>query len=148
MNAEKYTQKTVETLQTAQRMAEENQNQYITPEHLLYALTDQDGGLIPSCWARWAWTATAAVGAGHPDRAAAQGGRQRRRSTLSPETGRVVAFAEKMAPKAPRRVPVRGASDAGHFLRGQPRAMKQLLQSHGVTRQRFTEELAKVKTAP
>ena len=26
----------------------ENNNQYITPEHLLYALVDQDGGLIPS----------------------------------------------------------------------------------------------------
>ena len=48
MNANKYTQKTMETLQTAQRMAEENKNAYIMPEHILYGLVDQDGGLIPS----------------------------------------------------------------------------------------------------
>ena len=46
MNAEKFTQKTVETIQTAQNIARENGNQYLTPEHLLYALIDQDGGLI------------------------------------------------------------------------------------------------------
>ena len=48
MNAQNFTQKTIETIQTAKSMALENQNQYITPEHLLYALVDQDGGLIPS----------------------------------------------------------------------------------------------------
>ena len=46
MNAEKFTKKTIETIQTAQNMARENGNQYLTPEHLLYALIDQDGGLI------------------------------------------------------------------------------------------------------
>ena len=48
MNAEKFTQKTIETINTAQAMAQENQNQYLTPAHLLYALIDQDGGLIGS----------------------------------------------------------------------------------------------------
>ena len=48
MNAEKFTQKTIETINTAQAMAQENQNQYLTPAHLLYALIDQDGGLISS----------------------------------------------------------------------------------------------------
>ena len=46
MNAEKYTKKTIETINTAQAMAQENGNQYLTSEHLLYALVDQDGGLI------------------------------------------------------------------------------------------------------
>ena len=46
MNADKFTQKTIETIQTAQSMAQENGNQYLTPEHLLYALIDADGGLI------------------------------------------------------------------------------------------------------
>ena len=31
MNAQNFTQKTIETIQTAQSMAQENQNQYITP---------------------------------------------------------------------------------------------------------------------
>ena len=48
MNAQNFTQKTLEAVQTAQSMAQENQNNYIMPEHLLYALVDQDGGLIPS----------------------------------------------------------------------------------------------------
>ncbi len=43
-----YTQKTVETLQTAKDMAQENGNSYLMPEHLLYALIDQEGGFIPS----------------------------------------------------------------------------------------------------
>ena len=46
MNAEKYTQKALEAVKTAQNMAQENGNQYVTTEHLLYALLDQDGGLI------------------------------------------------------------------------------------------------------
>ena len=48
MNAQNFTQKTLEAVQTAQAMAQENSNNYIMPEHLLYALVDQDGGLIPS----------------------------------------------------------------------------------------------------
>ena len=43
MNAQNFTQKTLEAVQTAQSMAQENRNSYITPEHLLYALVDQDG---------------------------------------------------------------------------------------------------------
>lgn len=58
MNAEKYTKKTIETINTAQAMAQENGNQYLTSEHLLYALVDQDGGLIARCSAGWASTAT------------------------------------------------------------------------------------------
>ena len=48
MNAQNFTQKSLEAVQTAQAMAQENRNNYIMPEHLLYALIDQDGGLIPS----------------------------------------------------------------------------------------------------
>ena len=48
MNAEKYTQKSGEALRIAQEIARENNNQFLTAEHLLYALIDQDGGLIPS----------------------------------------------------------------------------------------------------
>ena len=52
MNAEKYTRNTIETINNAQAMAEENGNQYLTPEHLLYALVDQDGGLIGSIFTK------------------------------------------------------------------------------------------------
>ena len=52
MNSQNFTQKTLEAIQTAQNIAAENENQAITPEHLLYALLDQDGGLIPSLFGK------------------------------------------------------------------------------------------------
>lgn len=45
---DKFTQKTLDALQNAQKMAIENENMQIAPEHLVYALVDQDGGLIGS----------------------------------------------------------------------------------------------------
>lgn len=48
MNAEKFTQKSLEILNHAQSMALENSNMQIMPEHMVYALADQDGGLIGS----------------------------------------------------------------------------------------------------
>ena len=46
MNAQKLTKKALEAVQSAQSIAIENQNMQIMPEHLLYALVDQEGGLI------------------------------------------------------------------------------------------------------
>ena len=46
MNAEKFTQKTIETINDAQNLARDKQNQTIAPEHLLYALLSQEGGLV------------------------------------------------------------------------------------------------------
>ena len=47
MNTNKYTQKTLESINEAQSLASEYSNQALTPEHILYALLQQDGGLIP-----------------------------------------------------------------------------------------------------
>lgn len=38
MNAEKFTQKTIQTINDAQNLAHEKQNQTLMPEHLLAAL--------------------------------------------------------------------------------------------------------------
>lgn len=46
MDANKLTQKALEALQSAQNIAIENNNVQIMPEHLLYALIDQQNGLI------------------------------------------------------------------------------------------------------
>lgn len=46
MNAQKLTKKALEAVQAAQSIAIENQNMQIMPEHLLYALVDQEDGLI------------------------------------------------------------------------------------------------------
>ncbi|MBR6765600.1 MAG: AAA family ATPase, partial [Clostridia bacterium] len=42
------TKKTMEALQSSQRIALENGSMEITPEHILYALLTEEGGLIPS----------------------------------------------------------------------------------------------------
>jgi len=46
MSAKQYTQKSMEAIENAQRIAIENSNMQIEQEHLLYALLDQEGGLI------------------------------------------------------------------------------------------------------
>lgn len=46
MNAQKFTQKSLEAIQDAQNIAIEHQNMQIEQEHLLYALVSQDDGLI------------------------------------------------------------------------------------------------------
>lgn len=47
MNAQKFTQKSLEAVQSAQDTAIEYQNNAIEPEHLVYALLNQENGLIP-----------------------------------------------------------------------------------------------------
>ncbi len=47
MNVQKYTQKTMEAIQSAQNLSIEHDNMQIEQQHLLLALLRQDGGLIP-----------------------------------------------------------------------------------------------------
>ena len=47
MNTNKFTQKTLEALQSAQQTAIEYQNQTLETEHLLFAIANQEQGLIP-----------------------------------------------------------------------------------------------------
>ena len=47
MNAQKYTQKSLEAIQSAQSLAVEYSNQQIEQVHLLYALLEQEEGLLP-----------------------------------------------------------------------------------------------------
>ena len=148
MNAEKYTQKTIETLNTAQAMAQENGNQYLTAEHLLYALVDQDGGLIGSLLKKMGVDCDALlseldteisrlprVSGGSGDVYA------------SPELNKILRFAEKSAEKMGDSYISVEHLMLGEFSEGSA-AVKRLLSSHGVTRDGFTRELARVKTAP
>ncbi len=47
MNAQKFTQKSLEALQSAQQLTIERQNMQLEEEHLFYALLTQEDGLIP-----------------------------------------------------------------------------------------------------
>ena len=52
MNAQKFTQKSLEAIQSAQSLATQHNNQQIEQVHLLAALLKQEGGLIPQLIAR------------------------------------------------------------------------------------------------
>ena len=46
MNAQKFTQKSLEAIQNAQDLAVQNQNSQIEEEHLILALLEQEDSLI------------------------------------------------------------------------------------------------------
>ena len=148
MNAEKYTQKTLDAVKTAQSMAQENGNQYLTPEHLLYALVDQDGGLIASLFGKMGVDCDGLLSELDtlirrlPKVSGGSG-----EVYASPETGKILHLAEKTAEKLHDDYISVEHLMLAIFSEGTS-DVKQLLQSHGITRSRFTDELSKVKTAP
>ena len=148
MNAEKYTQKTLDAVKTAQSMAQENGNQYLTPEHLLYALVDQDGGLIASLFGKMGVDCDGLLSELDtlirrlPKVSGGSG-----KVYASPETGKILNLAEKTAEKLHDDYISVEHLMLAIFSEGTS-DVKQLLQSHGITRSRFTDELSKVKTAP
>ena len=99
MNSDKLTQKTVETINAATAMARENDNQYVTPEHLLYALLDADGGLIPTLMGRMGADTDAMLSA--LDTAIDRLPKVQGSQSVYPsnEFGKVIDFAEKIAGK-------------------------------------------------
>src|SRR4051812_7681481 len=48
MNINKFTEKAQEAVMTAQNLASENNHSEVVPEHLLVALVEQQGGIVPS----------------------------------------------------------------------------------------------------
>ena len=148
MSAEKYTQKTLEAIRDAQALAQEKHNQYLTPEHLLYALLQQDGGLIASIFSRMGVDCgglLAELGAKIDAFPKVSGGSGE--VYASPETGKVLTVAEKTAEKLHDEYVSVEHLMLGIFSEGSS-ALKQLLQDHGITRGRFSEELSKVKANP
>ena len=148
MNTQKYTQKTLEALRSAQTMAQERQNQYLTPEHLLLALLEQDGGLVGSLFQRMGVdcggleTELKGLIDQLPRVSGGSG-----EVYASPETGKVITVAERTAEKLHDEYVSVEHLMLGIFAEGGTQ-LKQLLQDHGITRSRFTEELSKVKANP
>ena len=148
MNAEKYTQKALEAVKTAQNMAQENSNQYVTTEHLLYALLDQDGGLIGSLFGKMGVDCDGLLSEldtlirNLPRISGGSG-----EVYASPEVGKILNIAEKTAEKLHDEYLSVEHLMLAIFSEGS-QSVRQLLSDHGITRSRFSDELAKVKTSP
>ena len=154
MNAEKFTQKTIETINEAQNLARDHGNQTLTAEHLLSALLSMEGGLVGTLIYRIGQKSgnTDIVGAMLGEVNAAierlpkvSGGN----GELYPssEVSAVLRFAEKAAD---------GMKDkyisVEHIMLGLlaegGRTVQEICAKYGVTKKAFTDELAKVKTSP
>ena len=148
MNAEKYTRKSVEALNNAQALAREKGNQYLTPEHLFYALLTQKDGLVGAMLRNMGVEC-----GGLADEVMTLIDRLPRISGgsgevyASPETGKVIAAAEKCAEKlhdeyvSVEHLMLSLFGEAGGEL-------KSILQDHGITRSAFSAELSRVKSQP
>ena len=154
MNAEKFTQKTIETINEAQNLARENQNQTITAEHLLYSLLSQDGGLVGTLIYRIGQKNgnTDIVGAMQGELKAAINRLPKVTGSSaelypSSEVSNVLRFAEKVAGQLKDEYISVEHLMLGLLAEG-GRTVSDICAKYGVTKQSFTDELAKVKTSP
>ena len=147
MNAQNFTQKSLEAVQTAQSMAQENRNSYITPEHILYALIDQDGGLIPSLFGKMGVDCNTILGELDAAIAALPKVGNQSEVYLSPEANRALSAAEKAAKAMGDEYVSVEHLMIGVFAAATP-AIKRIFADHGITKSAFSAELAKVKSAP
>ena len=128
-------------------MAEENRNNYITPEHLLYALVDQDGGLIPSLLGKMKVDCNAVLSELDTAIAALPKVGNVSEVYLSPECDRAINAAEKAAKSMGDEYISVEHLMIGIFAAATP-AIKRIFSDHGITKTAFTEALSKVKTGP
>lgn len=101
MNADKLTQKSIEAIRNAQTVAIDHNNMQITPEHIVYALASQQGGLIVSLLSKMNIDAerfTRALDAAIDRIPGVTGsGRELDKIYVAPETDRMLNLAEKIA---------------------------------------------------
>ena len=147
MNSQNYTQKTIEAIQTAQSMAQENNNNYIMPEHILYALVDQDGGLIPSLFSKMGVDCNQLLSELDSAISALPKVGNVSDVYLSSEASRVISAAEKAAKSMGDEY-----LSVEHLIIGifaaPTAAIKRIFDNHGITKSAFSSELAKVKSSP
>lgn len=146
---DKFTQKTLEALQSAQGMAIENENMQIAPEHLVYALADQDGGLIGSLLGKMGVDTDRFLAS--VDDAVANlpkvsgSGREPDKVYISRETEKILSEAEKAAKKAQDEyVSVEHLMLAA--LTFPTPKLKEIFRQYNITKDGFSAELSRVKT--
>ena len=149
MNAQKFTKKALEAVQNAQSIAIENRNMQIMPEHLLYALVDQEGGLIPQLFKKAGVDTDNMLalldGAIEKIPAVSGSGREPDKIYISPVTDKIFNEAERLAGSMrDEYVSVEHVMLA--IFDHATEEIKQIFRSLGITKDGFLTELKKVKT--
>ena len=149
MNAQKFTKKALEAINAAQSIAIENQNMQIMPEHLLYALADQEGGLIPQLLKRTGADVDNLLalldGAISKLPAVSGSGREPDKIYISPVTDKIFTEAERLANSMKDEyVSVEHVMLA--IFDHATDEIKNIFRSLGITKDAFLTELKKVKT--
>ena len=151
MNAQNFTQKSIEALESARSIALENNSMQICPEHLLYALVDQDGGLIGSLLTKMQVDTDAflasldAVISAFP--AVTGSGREPDKIYVSPETDRLLNAAAKQS-KADKDEYVSVEHLMKAIFDNKTAKIAELFRQYGITRDAFDKCLSAVKSAP
>ena len=149
MNAQKLTKKALEAVQSAQSIAIENQNMQIMPEHLLYALVDQEGGLIPQLLKKSGVDTDNMLalldGAITKIPAVSGSGREPDKIYISPVTDKIFNEAERLA-NSMRDEYVSVEHLMLAIFDHATDDIKNIFRSLGITKDAFLTELKKVKT--
>ena len=149
MDAQKFTQKTLEAIKNAQNIAIENNNMQITPEHLFYAMLDDEGGLIPNIVEKMGVSHDSVLSA--TDEAIRKipgvtgSGREPDKIYVAPETDRIFTAAEKEAQRMKDEY-VSVEHLMLSMLDHPTQALREIFRLYGITRESFLAELKKVKT--
>ncbi len=149
MNTQKFTKKTLEGLQAAQSLALQKQNMQIAPEHLLYALVAQDGGLCSQLFKRMGVDTVSLLhmldSAISRIPAVSGSGREPDKIYIAPATDQILTEAEGLA---------NGFRDeyisVEHVLLAifdhATKELEKIFRAFDITKEKFLVELKKIKT--
>ena len=147
MNEYNYTQNSIKALQTAQAMAQENSNNYLMPEHLLYALVDQDGGTIQTIFQKLGADCNTILSELDTEISRLPKVSGQPEVYASNETSRAINAAAKAAKSMGDEYISVEHLMIGLFASATP-AVKRILADHNITKAGFSSELSKIKSGP
>ena len=150
MNANKFTQKSIEAISNAQSIAVEYQNQAVAPEHLLYALLGQENGLVSNLLAKMNVNASSLASGVENEiekmPKVTGGGRPADQVYVTSELDRILSDAEKIAANySDDYVSVEHLFQS--IIKHPTKAIRELFRVYGINEESFLGALAGVKSS-